>query len=106
MGAHDAGAVAPVRPLLECRLRHADGSWRYVETALNNLFGDPSVRGLVLNSRDVSERRALEDEIRERALHDALTGLANRGLFADRIQHCLARRTTEPVGVATSAERP
>jgi diguanylate cyclase (GGDEF)-like protein/PAS domain S-box-containing protein len=89
----------PARPLLECRLRHADGSWRHVETALNDLFDDPSVQGLVLNSRDVSERRALEDEIRERALHDDLTGLANRGLFADRLQHALAGRNSEPVSV-------
>jgi diguanylate cyclase (GGDEF)-like protein/PAS domain S-box-containing protein len=94
-----ASAGDAVRPLLECRLRHADGSWRHVETALNDLFGDPSVQGLVLNSRDVSERRALEDEIRERALHDDLTGLANRGLFADRMQHGLARASSEPVSV-------
>ncbi|MCA1692502.1 MAG: EAL domain-containing protein, partial [Actinobacteria bacterium] len=89
----------PVRPLIQCRLRHADGSWRYVETALNDLFSDPSVNGLVLNSRDVSERRALEEELRERALHDDLTGLANRGLFADRIEHCLSSRSETPVAL-------
>ncbi|MGH9223455.1 MAG: EAL domain-containing protein [Acidimicrobiales bacterium] len=90
----EAATGRPVRPLVECRLRHRDGSWRYVETALNNLHGDPSVRGLVLNSRDVGERRALEDALRDRALHDDLTGLANRGLFTDRIEHCLARRSS------------
>jgi diguanylate cyclase (GGDEF)-like protein/PAS domain S-box-containing protein len=95
----EALAGGTVRPLVECRLRHGDGSWRYVETALNDLFHDPSVRGLVLNSRDVSERRALEDQLRERALHDALTGLANRGLFADRVEHCLARRSEGPLAM-------
>ncbi len=87
------------RSLVECRLRHQDGSWRVVETALNDLFGDSSVRGLVLNSRDVSERKALEHELRDRALHDTLTGLANRGLFSERIEHCLARRKGAPVAV-------
>ncbi|MGH9279351.1 MAG: EAL domain-containing protein, partial [Acidimicrobiales bacterium] len=96
-----AGAVAgnTVRPVIECRLRHGDGSWRHVETALNDLYADPSVRGLVLNSRDVSERKELEEELRQRALHDDLTGLANRGLFTDRLEHSLARRSDVPAAV-------
>ena len=91
--------TSTLRPLVECRLRHQDGSWRVVETALNDLFADSSVRGLVLNSRDISERKALEHELRDRALHDTLTGLANRGLFSDRIEHSLARRNSGPVAV-------
>ncbi|MDQ6909770.1 MAG: EAL domain-containing protein [Actinomycetota bacterium] len=92
----DNGDAPAVRQLIECRLRHGDGSWRHVETALNDLFDDPSVNGLVLNSRDISERHQLEEEIRERALHDALTGLANRSLFADRVAHSLDRATRQP----------
>ena len=85
-----------VRPLIECRLRRGDGSWPHVETALNDLFGDPSVNGLVLNSRDVSERHALEAELRDRALRDDLTGLANRALFSDRVTHALTRAQRRP----------
>ena len=45
---------------LECRWRHRDGSWRHCETALTNLLDEPSVQGIVLNTRDVSERKQLE----------------------------------------------
>jgi diguanylate cyclase (GGDEF)-like protein len=40
---------------------------------------------------DVTERRALEERIAHQAFHDSLTGLANRTLFADRLEHALAR---------------
>jgi diguanylate cyclase (GGDEF)-like protein/PAS domain S-box-containing protein len=40
---------------------------------------------------DALERQAIEDDIRERALHDPLTGLPNRVLFVDRLEHALAR---------------
>jgi diguanylate cyclase (GGDEF)-like protein len=66
------------------------------------MLDDPGVRGLVLNSRDVSERVALESELRTRAWHDPLTGLANRALFADRVDNALARHAREhrPLAVA------
>ncbi|HEV2070362.1 MAG TPA: PAS domain S-box protein, partial [Acidimicrobiales bacterium] len=51
--------------LLECRLRHQDGSWRDVEIAASNLLDDPSVHGLVLNSRDVGDRKRAERELLE-----------------------------------------
>ncbi|MBV9606399.1 MAG: EAL domain-containing protein [Solirubrobacterales bacterium] len=40
---------------------------------------------------DALERQAIEDAIRERAVHDPLTGLPNRVLFVDRLEHALAR---------------
>jgi diguanylate cyclase (GGDEF)-like protein/PAS domain S-box-containing protein len=61
------------------------------EASLSNLFSDPQVRGLVLNIRDVTERRALESALREHRLHDPLTGTANRALFLDRLAGALAR---------------
>ena len=51
--------------LVECRLRHHDGSWRDVETAINNLVDDPSVNGVVMNTRDISDRKRAERELRE-----------------------------------------
>jgi diguanylate cyclase (GGDEF)-like protein/PAS domain S-box-containing protein len=48
---------------------------------------------------DITERRRLEDELRHQAFHDSLTGLANRALFADRLEHALRRRETGEVGV-------
>lgn len=76
---------------IEWRLRHRDGSWRHTETAAANRLSDPEVAGLVLNIRDVSERKALERQLAHRAFHDALTNLANRTLFRDRVDHALVR---------------
>ena len=47
------------------------------------------MRGIVVNSRDVTDRVALEEQLTRRAFHDALTGLANRALFVDRLEHAL-----------------
>ena len=77
--------------LLAYRIMHRDGSWRHVETVATNLLGEPTIAGLVLNSRDVTDRAALEGQLTHRALHDPLTDLANRALFADRAEHALAR---------------
>ena len=75
----------------EWRVRHGDGSWRYVEVVTNNLLGEPTVEGIVLTLRDVTERKRLEEELKHQAFHDALSGLANRALFRDRLEHALAR---------------
>lgn len=81
--------------------RRAHGTWHYVETLATNLLHDPSVQGIVLNSRDISERKALEAQLTHQAFHDSLTSLANRALFHDRVDHALARsrRTGHPVAV-------
>jgi PAS domain S-box-containing protein len=48
--------------VFECRLRHHDGTWRYVEVNATNRLADPAVAGLVINVRDVTARRAAEAE--------------------------------------------
>jgi diguanylate cyclase (GGDEF)-like protein/PAS domain S-box-containing protein len=85
----------------EMRVRHANGSWRSIEAVVKNLLDDPAVGGVVVNYRDITARKELEDELRVRAFHDALTGLANRALFVDRLGHALARtrRTRERLAV-------
>jgi diguanylate cyclase (GGDEF)-like protein/PAS domain S-box-containing protein len=77
---------------VEVRIRHADGSWRWMEGVGTNLLHDTHVRGIVLNYRDISERKTLEGQLQHQAFHDPLTGLANRALLADRVAHALARR--------------
>ncbi|MFA9445384.1 diguanylate cyclase domain-containing protein [Egicoccus sp. AB-alg6-2] len=82
---------------IACRFRTASGEWRDVESQMTARDGG----GFVLNARDVTERKALEAEIVHRAFHDPLTGLANRALFFDRLQHAVERskRTHVPVAV-------
>jgi diguanylate cyclase (GGDEF)-like protein/PAS domain S-box-containing protein len=84
-----------------CRLRHRDGGWRHVEAAVSGLRDDPASAGLVLNLRDITDRRALEDLLHHEALHDSLTSLANRRLFAERVRHAAERtsRTGEELAV-------
>jgi len=71
-------------------MRHSEHAWRDVEALATNLLGDEAVNGIVLNIRDVTERKAFEAELEHRAFHDALTGLANRALFRNRLEHALA----------------
>ena len=71
---------------VEARLHHRDGTWRHTWVKLTNRFGDPAVAGMVLNVSDVSERHEHEQQLTFQALHDALTGLANRELFRQRLE--------------------
>ncbi|MGH7628073.1 MAG: putative bifunctional diguanylate cyclase/phosphodiesterase [Gemmatimonadales bacterium] len=88
--ARTPGVGAPV----EWRFRQPDGSALHAEIIATNLLDEPTVRGIVLNTRDVSERKRLEQQLVHQAFHDPLTGLANRALFRDRVSHALtlARR--------------
>ena len=64
----ESGPGRDATTVAEFRLRHPEGSWRWMESSLTNLTEDPDVGGIVLNARDVSERR------RAQAEHEQLTG--------------------------------
>ncbi|HEX2221066.1 MAG TPA: EAL domain-containing protein [Candidatus Limnocylindria bacterium] len=85
---------------LDFRVRHADGSWRGIHAIAKNLLDDEHVRGVLVNCRDITDRQQLEEQLRHQAFHDALTGLANRALFADRVDHALHRAGRHPSSVA------
>lgn len=76
---------------LRCRIRHGDGRFIDGEVTVRRLQDDAATGGIVLNVRDVTERRALEAQLHHRAFHDDLTDLANRALFTDRVGHRVAR---------------
>lgn len=60
-GFNGAGSTgAPV----EARCRHADGSWRYLEVIGTDLTSNPSIKGMVVNARDVTERKEYEEELK------------------------------------------
>jgi diguanylate cyclase (GGDEF)-like protein/PAS domain S-box-containing protein len=58
--------------------------------------GTPAMLTVV---RDVTDQRRLENELRDRAFHDSLTGLANRALFVDRFEHAQSARTPRDRGL-------
>jgi diguanylate cyclase (GGDEF)-like protein/PAS domain S-box-containing protein len=81
----------------ELRVRHED-AWRTLQVVMVNLIEDPGVRGVVVDGVDATEQLALA----HRALHDSLTGVANRVLLGDRLTHAMSRldRSRRPLMVA------
>ena len=87
--------------VIECSLRHRDGEARQFEILHTNLLDDEHVRGIVLNARDISERKVFEAQLAHQAFHDPVTNLANRALFVERVRHAIgrARRDDSELGV-------
>ncbi len=80
-----AALIGPIELVVETGDRRST-----LECVGSNLMDDPAIAGLALNFRDVSERKALEEQLRKLAFHDPLTLLANRSLFWNRVEHALA----------------
>ncbi len=88
--------IGPVEAVVETGDRRST-----LECVGSNLMDDTAIAGLTLNFRDVTERKALEEQLRKLAFHDPLTLLANRSLFWNRVEHALAlaQRTSQRVAV-------
>jgi diguanylate cyclase (GGDEF)-like protein/PAS domain S-box-containing protein len=75
-----AGGVATNK--VEYRFRHKDGSWQWVESAGTYLLDDPHVKGVVVQTRNITERKRTEEALREaeerfrRSFDDAAIGMA------------------------------
>ena len=75
---------------LEYRIRHKDGSWRFLESTASAIRSPGGgTNGLVIVNRDITERKRAEEKLAHQAFHDGLTGLANRALFLDRLQRSI-----------------
>ena len=86
--------------VIECGLDHVDGTTMQFEILHTNLLADEHVQGIVLNCRDVSERKAFEEQLAHQAFHDPVTGLANRALFSERVRHAVSRTRRGPSALA------
>ncbi len=82
---------------LTLRLAHGEGGFRHFDVVAANRLHDPAVDGYVLNMRDATDRRELESELRSLAaqrehdaMHDPLTGLANRRRLFARLEEATA----------------
>ena len=96
VSASQGRVVGPIELVVETGERRST-----LECVGSNLMDDPAIAGLALNFRDVSERKALEEQLRKLAFHDPLTLLANRSLFWNRVEHALtlAQRSQQQVAV-------
>lgn len=78
------------RPSVELRVRHRDGSWRWLELRMSNLLADDSIRGIVFNLRDATDRKAAElalsaaTERLRLSFENAPIGMALTGLEGNR----------------------
>jgi diguanylate cyclase (GGDEF)-like protein/PAS domain S-box-containing protein len=86
--------------VIECSLGHRDGSTRQFEILYTNLLEDTAVHGIVLNGRDISERKAFEEQLEHQAFHDSVTQLPNRALLNERVRHALGRARRENTTLA------
>jgi diguanylate cyclase (GGDEF)-like protein/PAS domain S-box-containing protein len=83
----------------ELRLNTEDGRTSHVDAVVTEVI-DEDLMGFVITCHDITERHELEQQLTHQAFHDALTGLANRALFRDRLGHAMARaRGTGGYGV-------
>ncbi|MFJ9697243.1 putative bifunctional diguanylate cyclase/phosphodiesterase [Kitasatospora sp. NPDC101183] len=85
--AHRSPGTAEPSARVECRIGSGDGEWLHVESTVSRHRD-----GLILNSRDVTERVMLQAQLQHNAFHDPLTDLPNRALFTQRLRGALGAR--------------
>jgi diguanylate cyclase (GGDEF)-like protein/PAS domain S-box-containing protein len=80
----------------ECRMLHKDGQYRWILYRGLAVGDDKGVKIRAVGTfTDITDRKLAEEQLRFEAMHDALTGLANRVKLADRLSCCIARRKRE-----------
>ena len=84
----------------ELRFLHKNGTWIWLEAFGQNLLHDSSVNAVVVNYRDITQRKATEKQLEYQAYYDALTGLPNRLLFRDRVVNAIAQAKRHRRGIA------
>jgi diguanylate cyclase (GGDEF)-like protein/PAS domain S-box-containing protein len=76
--------------IIEVRVSRPDGDRFFVTTVKPIFDGGGVVVSVICISKDITDRKAMEDKLARMALYDALTELPNRALFSDRLQHAIS----------------
>lgn len=87
-------------PAVRARIRDFEGRWRDMEGTFTAMLSVPGVNGVVLSLRDLTQLKAAQSELHRLAFYDPLTGLANRQLFRDRLNHVISRSRRTGEGAA------
>ncbi|WP_316526689.1 putative bifunctional diguanylate cyclase/phosphodiesterase [Kitasatospora brasiliensis] len=87
LATHRNPGTAEPSTRVECRISSGAGEWLHVESTVSRHRD-----GLLLNSRDVTERVMLQAQLQHNAFHDPLTDLPNRALFTQRLRGALGAR--------------
>src|SRR6266545_3406100 len=90
-------SAQPVR--YSCRVRAADGTWRYVEATISRHRSQGAPDRLLVTSRDVSDQVALRRQIAHLTYHDGLTGLPNRAYLEERAREVFSHPGTDAPGL-------
>ncbi len=85
--------------MVEMRVRHSDGSWRWIETVSTNLLNDKYIHAIVVNFRDITERKMAEEKSKYQFYHDSLTDLPNRNFFTEKLQELVISEDNKLFGV-------
>lgn len=84
--------TASAHPLtVGCRFRHKLGSWTHCEVTITNMLHQASPQAMVLNIRDVTDRKEMEERMAHLAAHDPVTSLPNRIAFRNQLDETLLR---------------
>ncbi|WP_348609655.1 PAS domain S-box protein [Halobaculum rarum] len=85
-------ADSEMTPTIEYRFKHQDGSWRWFESIGNNQLTNPAIEGVVVNSRDITERKQQMEEIEtlkdrlEFAIEGANLGVWDWDMTTDEVE--------------------
>src|ERR671913_1270257 len=108
-GAHYPREECPIYAALEDGITHSrddevfwrkDGTRFPVEYISSPIFEDGEIVGAVVTFRDITERKALEQQLQHQAFHDPLSGLPNRALFMDRLERAITRANRRGTKIA------
>ena len=72
-----------------CRFKHKLGSWTHCEITITNMLHNASPQAIVLNIRDVTDRKEMEERMAHLASHDPVTSLPNRITFRNQVDEAL-----------------